>query len=325
MPILTRVTSRMNLLLAHARVNAPLRRLFPNRSVRRSVQGVELWMPWSHRLPDYAALSPAYGQNLVEMAALLQDRGESPVLSFLDVGANIGDSTRQILARVPARALAVEADPHYLAYLRRNLSDLPSATIVPALLTTAANDIASWTPERRGGTTHFVESTDDAAADEAMPRLPIDDLVRDYPDFADMRLIKSDTDGYDTQLIPELAAAYAASRPVLFFEYDPALTASVANVDATQVWTDLAELGYDQVGFWDNQGRALGSGHCATAAESTRALLESTDSDVDYLDVCVAHAEDQVAREALTALIGEASVLAPSITSSTLGSGEKNA
>jgi FkbM family methyltransferase len=315
----------MNLLLAHARVNAPLRRLFPRRAVRRSVQGVDLWMPWSHRLPDYAVLSPAYGQNLVEMAALLQARDESEILSFLDVGANIGDSTRQILARVPARALAVEADPHYLTYLRRNLSDLPGATIVEALLTTASNDTRSWAPERRGGTTHFVESTEAAGGSGAMPSLPIAHLVRDYPDFADMRLIKSDTDGYDTQLIPELAAAYASSRPVLFFEYDPALTASVAHVDAAKVWDDLAQLGYDQVGFWDNQGRALGSGPCTSAADATRALLQSAEPKVDYLDVCVVHGDDRVAREALATLIGDVSLPTSSATSSTPGSGEKNA
>ncbi|MBN9619231.1 MAG: hypothetical protein J0H43_05810, partial [Actinobacteria bacterium] len=69
----------------------PWRRWFGERPVERSVQGVRLTLPWSHMLPDYARVSPQYGQNLVELAAGLGAALGGP-LPVLDIGANIGDS-----------------------------------------------------------------------------------------------------------------------------------------------------------------------------------------------------------------------------------------
>src|SRR5690242_14860117 len=92
-----------------------VRSLAPEREVTRTVQGVELRMPWSHRLPDYAAAVPAYGQNVVRLAEAL---GGDHTLPVVDVGANIGDTALQVLHRVDARVLCVEGDPHWLTWLR---------------------------------------------------------------------------------------------------------------------------------------------------------------------------------------------------------------
>jgi FkbM family methyltransferase len=278
----------------------------PHRAVHRTVQGVELWMPWSHRLPDYAAVAPAYGQNLVRLAALLTPKNEAPPLKVLDVGANIGDSTKQILAAADARVLAVEADPYYLGYLRRNVGGLGEVTIAEVLLTTEDDD-STWTPARRGGTTHFLTSGESVAAGEAasVPQaarsLSVNRLVDAYPEFADIRLVKSDTDGHDVELVPALARAYAGSTPVLFFEFDPKLTRQVAGRDADEVWPALAALGYETVGFWDHAGAPLGTGSCADAA--ARAAEYLTAGPARYLDVAVVHADDASGRAALAQLL----------------------
>jgi FkbM family methyltransferase len=275
-----------------ARVHAPWRRLFAHRSVFRDVQGVGLWMPWSHRLPDYVAVCPDYGQNLVELAALLSPPGSAEPLHVLDVGANIGDSAKQILDQVDARVLAVEADPYYLDYLRRNVGDRADVTIAPVLLTTASDSEREWSPSRRGGTTHFRERDASApapAVEEAKQSLSISRIRGEYPAFDSVRLIKSDTDGYDTRLIP-------------FFEYDPALTSSVSGSRAEQVWSELSELGYDRVGFWANDGLALASVPCEGAGEVGTALLTAADRRVDYLDAVAVHADDPVGQAAVAAL-----------------------
>src|SRR4051794_4587238 len=96
-----------------------IRDAWPDRAVVRDVQGVRMTLPWSHRLPDYARVMPAYGQNLVRLAELL-GAGEAP-LTVLDVGANVGDSTLQILSATEATVLCVEADGYFLDYLHRNV------------------------------------------------------------------------------------------------------------------------------------------------------------------------------------------------------------
>src|SRR6478609_8505601 len=115
------------------RLSGRLRRAWPDRVVRREVQGVELFLPWSHRLPDYAERFPAYGQNLVAVAEAVA-RDEVGPFVMVDVGANVGDSALQVLAKVDARVLCVEGDEYWLDYLHRNVDGEPRVRIVPALV-----------------------------------------------------------------------------------------------------------------------------------------------------------------------------------------------
>ncbi len=194
-----------------------------------------LYLPWSHRLPDYVRARPEYGQDLVGLALALEQRRDDATspMGVLDVGANVGDSAAQILdATSSARVLCVEADPYYLTYLRKNVGANPRAAIEEVLLT--PNDDA-WssgaTAVRKGGTTHFVASEDH----EAMPMLSVGKLHEKYTDFDDLRLVKSDTDGWDTTLVPAIAREWADAGPVLHFEFDPGMTREVAGVDPNDV------------------------------------------------------------------------------------------
>lgn len=269
-----------------------VRDTWPNRWVERDVHGVRMAMPWSHRLPDYAAHDAAYGANLVDLAALLAADGPVHVL---DVGANIGDSTLLILDRVDARVLAVEADDVFLPFLRHNVDGDARVVVEPSLLL-AAPESGAVRSVRVGGTATFVR--DDSAGAE-VPALTVDDLHARHPEFEGLRLVKSDTDGYDVSLVPAIARAWSDSRPVLFFEYDERLTRRAA-IEPRAVWDELAALGYEDCVVWDNGGHLLRS----TTVADVRALLD-TDYPRDrrqFWDVAVAHREDEAGRRALDVL-----------------------
>jgi FkbM family methyltransferase len=283
---------------ARRRVGWFVRDRFPHRPVVREVQGVRMVLPWSHRLPDYVRAGADYGQNLVELARELASRGP---LTVLDVGANVGDSTLQILNAADGKVLCVEGDKAYLEFLHRNADADPRITIVEALLETDA--IASGaTAVRKGGTTRF---TDGGAGTDAMPSISAVALREQNPDFADLRLAKSDTDGFDVVLIPTIAETWADSRPVLFFEYDPYLIRLVG-LDPLDVWTRLAELGYETVAVWDHGGTALGRSATTEIAPKVGSLeLErgARPASRSYWDVALAHRDDTVGLAALDALI----------------------
>jgi FkbM family methyltransferase len=241
----------------YARANLPWRRLMGNRVVRRRVQGVDLYMPWSHLLPDYARGRPRYGQNLVALAEALHDlpgASQAP-LKVMDIGANIGDSAAQIIARTDAQVLCVEGDPYWVKFLHMNLDENPRATIEEALLTPDEGDWATSSPVRWHGTTRF---TQDADKQGALPSIPARALREKYPDFENLRLIKSDTDGFDPTLVPAAAEAWKDSPPVLFFEFDPVLARAADHRDPNLLWTRLDSLGYSNLAIWDNTGDPLG-------------------------------------------------------------------
>jgi FkbM family methyltransferase len=268
---------------------------FPNRKVVREVQGVRMVLPWPHRLPDYAN-GTEYGQNLVNLARLL-GRDGGPV-RVLDVGANVGDSTLQILDATEAKVLCIEADPYYLEYLHLNVDDRPQVAVVEALLSPDVRTEAT-TAVRVGGTTRFTEG----AAGDALASVTPAELRAQHPDFADLRLVKSDTDGYEVVLVPAIAREWADSRPVLFFEYDPHLT-RVAGHDPLAVWPELASLGYRDVAVWGNGGHALGR----TTVDEVAARMDSLDDKIGlrkraYWDVAVVHGDDADGVKALDQLV----------------------
>lgn len=282
---------------AKRRIGWVVRDRFPFRPVVRQVQGVELVLPWSHRLPDYAVWQPTYGQNLVELGRLLAATGP---LTVLDVGANVGDSAVQILNAADGKVLCIEADKAYLDFLHRNVDRDARVTVVEALLTVDGAD-SGTTAVRTGGTTRFVEGT----TGDAMPTVSPTSLRTDHPDFERLRLVKSDTDGYDVNLVPAIAEAWHDAQPVLFFEYDPYLT-RLAGFDPDAVWTRLAELGYEHVAVWDNGGLVVGRTTTDRIAQQARVLDDVPGGRARsriYWDVAVVHRDDADGLKAITDLV----------------------
>jgi FkbM family methyltransferase len=268
---------------------------FGSRTVVREVQGVRMSMPWSHRLPDYAAIHHDYGQNLVQLAALLADDGD---LTVLDVGANIGDSAVQLLHAADGRVLSIEADPFYLEYLHLNADGDPRITVVEALLTPDAAEEAT-SAVRSGGTTRFAEG----GLGDAMPALTPEALRRDHPDFDRLRLVKSDTDGYDTTLVQAIATAWRDEPPVLFFEYDHRLT-RLAGHEPLAVWAGLAGFGYSDVAVWDNNGVPLGRTDVDSVGDHAAILdLPLNQRGHQYWDVAVVHEDDAAGLQAVESLV----------------------
>ncbi|HEY1832728.1 MAG TPA: FkbM family methyltransferase [Acidimicrobiales bacterium] len=287
------------------KVNAPWRRVLPKRTVRRHVQGVDLYMPWSHRLPDFARARSWYGQNLVALAVALDHRGNGPAgpMNVVDIGANIGDSAAQIIAQTNARVLCVEGDPYWAGYLHKNLDDNPRAVLEEALLTPDEHSWGTSSPVREKGTTRFVQ---DDSRQGALPALSTRALRQKHPDFDRVRLIKSDTDGFDPVLVPAAAEAWRDSPPVLFFEFDPILANIAGDDEPGALWGKLAELGYSDLVIWDNTGDPLGQLPIERASEEG-AFLDPRPVHLGYhfWDVAARHKDDSAAHAAFDDLVPE--------------------
>ncbi|HEY0904788.1 MAG TPA: hypothetical protein VGE14_12960 [Marmoricola sp.] len=270
---------------------------WPTRRVVREVQGVELTLPWSHRLPDYTQGDSPYGQNLVQLAAGLARGGQIVVI---DIGANVGDSALQIAHATDAVVVCVEGDPYYLDYLVTNTAGDDRFRIEHALLVPTEDDQgAGMRAMRVGGTTRFVPDS----VGNGVPTITPTGLRHLHPCTEDLRLVKSDTDGYDVALVPAMARAWRDLHPVLFFEYDLRLSRE-SGLDPLEVWSSLAELGYTHVAVWGNGGHALGRTTVAAMPSASTALDGPRERDAPtYWDVAVAHGSDAPAIEVLRDLV----------------------
>lgn len=288
---------------AFVRLNMPWRKLWPQRVVKRRVQGVDLYLPWSHALPDFATLGPRYGQNLIALAVALEKGfpADGGPMQVMDIGANVGDSAAQIIAATSAQVLCVEGDPYWADFLRRNLGDNPRAVIEEALLTPDDSDWADVSPVRSHGTTRFEAG---AGGPDALPALAMGALRKKHPAFDRLRLVKSDTDGFDPVLVVAAAETWSDASPVLFFEFDPGLVRKAGNPDPNAMWDKLSKLGYTRLAVWDNCSDALGQMDIADAARHAATLDPRPDHlGYHFWDVGACKADDAVALAAFDALV----------------------
>lgn len=270
----------------------------PERRVVRNVQGVQLAMPWAHRLPDFARVSP-YGQNLVAFSQELGHACDGPLV-VIDVGANIGDSAVQISAATDAVVVCVEADDQIVPYLRENTAGSDNFIVVEAFLVPTTEHQSSVRPVRSPGMTKYASVEE--SAPQGPPLVSARMLREAIPQTENLRLVKSDTDGFDVALIPALAQAWSDKSPALFFEYDLYASRLEGN-DPLAVWDALADLGYDEVGIWCNLGYPVGRSRVSRMRETSVALERHHNDAVPYWDVAVAHRDDAAARAALARLL----------------------
>jgi len=276
-----------------ARLRLAVNVRLPDKPVRRTVRGVEMLLPRRHGLPVFARPGSPYAENLIDLARIIAE--EEGRLCLLDIGANVGDSALFVLDQVDAYVVCVEPDPEWLTYLEENVGSLDHVAIEPSVLVGPDADTSSTLAivHESVGTSH-VERVADGTG---LPMITTTELLARHPRLADVRLVKSDTDGYDVMLVPALAEAFLASRPVLFFEFDPRPTREATpELAPNDIWDVLVGFGYEDAVVWDNGGNLLGAWPTAELAERSGVLDDLTPKERGYgfWDVAVAHKDDPV-------------------------------
>jgi hypothetical protein len=113
------------------------------------------------------------------------------------------------------------------------------------------------------------------------------EIMADHPRFSSPALVKIDTDGQDAGILADAHDLLATFRPVLFFEFDPAMTRAASGGDALEIFAGLALAGYRRALFFTNLGDIVVGldvdqwGEIATLAE-----YAGPGESVAYFDVC---------------------------------------
>ena len=96
-----------------------------------------------------------------------------------------------------------------------------------------------------------------ALVDKGGSRLrSLQNILKDHPDFALAKLLKTDTEGFDFDILRQSLDFVRRSKPVVFFEYDPHFRPEEpkAGLDAIQA---LINSGYTNFIYYDNYGNLL--------------------------------------------------------------------
>lgn len=208
-------------------------------------------------LDEYQRHYHLYDWALGELSPLLC--AKYPDATAIDIGANVGDTAALLCSRQPIPVLCVEGHPQFLPYLRRNVERLPDGIeIAECLIGTRSGAVPVASLATVDGTATLTGATGSAATVGDVPVRTLADVLAAHPRFRRARLLKTDTDGSDFQIVVSALDVLSETRPVLFFEYFPTLRANGAR-EARETIAALAKAGYHRFLVYDNFGHLMAS------------------------------------------------------------------
>ena len=243
-PLHTRLARRLG---DHARVHlcAALARL--GVPARLDYGGFDILLPATHALPDLLRHHPRYDHFLPQLAASLQ-AGDLVV----DVGANVGDTLAGMVAANPDLSFAcIEPDPEFLGFLTGNVDRIRAAVpqlravVVPALV---GLQVSAASLTGSDGTRHALPGPGPHRAETLDALLAREDVGR-------VRLLKSDVDGFDHDVLMSAQGTLRRDRPLLFFECQYVDAVQKDGFERTIAF--LCDLGYVDWTVFDNYGEVM--------------------------------------------------------------------
>lgn len=227
-------------------------------------RSLNILAPPEHRLDHYRSAHPLYDRFLPRLARELG--AAAPGELVVDVGANIGDTIA--LMRLEGCAnpiLAVEPSPKFHTFLALNAA-LNTAVYRDVELCRAfvgPTDAALTLEEHNGTAASALRAAQTAA--EA-PTIALDDLTT-----RPTALVKTDTDGYDAEVLGSGLRFLASAAPVIWAEAE---TRTAAAIDAWSSVIGALSASHPQVIAFDNFGFPVAYGSLADKWPTIRDLMD---------------------------------------------------
>ena len=218
--------------------------------VHTSIHGHDVVVNAGYSYPAFSRRWPTYNDPLVEVVHQAHVAKGGPI-TFVDVGAAVGDTVLLVLERCPGAlgsVHCVEGDDEFFGYLAANLADVAQAHLHRALLSDVPGEAPSLVRTHKG--------TASAQGVDRLPAVTLDSVLTGDGGEAGtvaVDVLKSDTDGFDGKVLAGATGVLAASRPAVIFEWHPILYDATGQ-DRYRPFEVLADAGYRWLVWFDKYG-----------------------------------------------------------------------
>jgi FkbM family methyltransferase len=166
-------------------------------------------LPANHLLPEYQQICPKYDRFLPHLAkyATASD-------TIVDIGANVGDTLAGMAEKNSvSNYICVEPDEYFYKYLVENINRIKISITglrIQTINALVGKNISNVSLVGKGGTKHAVIDNKGG-----IKSLPLDEMI---PNTLNVRILKSDVDGFDYDVLDSSMAVIEKHKPIIFFE-----------------------------------------------------------------------------------------------------------
>ncbi len=249
-------------------------------------------LPLNSQFLQYRSGFPIYDTALGQIAAVLG--AKYPALHAIDIGANVGDTCALIRQRAEISVLCVEGDPILLPILTENVGRLgPGVAIEPSFVGPEAKAVNLTLADDLGRNASLVGAI---GSEGTVKFRSLNAILADHPAFCNAKLLKTDTEGFDFDIVRQSMEFVQQSRPAIFFEYDPHFRPDEPRAGLETIET-LLRAGYSDFIYYDNFGHFLLHSDASnfrifSDLDNYLASHRKYGLAVYYFDVCALHRED---------------------------------
>ena len=189
-----------------------LQRKFEKPKRYYNIDGFDMDLGEGHMFSLIQKYNPMYDRFVPYLAKLVQGNSKW----IVDIGANVGDTTAAMIKHTNANILCVEPTEKFYNLLIKNISNFGELYNKRIMLANAfiAADSAQYTSVTIGGTAVMCESNESNIPAYTLPNL----LKRENIDINNVALIKTDTDGFDSDCMMSMGEYLKDISPFLYWE-----------------------------------------------------------------------------------------------------------
>ncbi len=248
----------------------------------------QVTMPHFNPLIKTYANQPEFATEISRLVSYVNTK--YPGFTFLDIGANTGDTIARVKSVSDNPVISIEGDDTSFRYLSENVKQFKGVSIIKQFLG-EKDETTLINMEKSGWNTTLIPSEQGGVA---VSIKKIDTVLNTIPaDQPPIKILKIDTEGFDTIILRGAVELLKKSKPVIFLEYNRDNMNAIREDGLSTIYS-LEKLGYRRILFYDDIGRFM-VGTTLQNKESINNLhsyINTKKGLVYYYNLCLFHESD---------------------------------
>jgi FkbM family methyltransferase len=211
-------------------------------------------------------------------------------LEVIDIGANVGDTIAIIKSYIDIPIIGIEGDEICYRFLKENTNQFNNITIIKQFLGEKKQSI-NVAFEKNGWNTTIIPSDN---SKDLITLQTLDEVLHSNKLFSNnLKLLKIDTEGFDTIILRGATDLIKEQKPVIYFEYNRSNMDAI-NENGLATLFSLVNYGYKNVVLFDNKGRYITKIDLLNHNLITELHNYSNENNsaIAYYDMCLFHEND---------------------------------